>query len=117
MSSDKAWQPSAEQRLAPRKPWRGAATLQVGQAALAVRGVDLSETGAGVACDLNLPIQTACKLVANLGLRDGRNMPLEVTARVVFCSYASTLGGFRVGLQFDKPSAQAHKALSAYQKQ
>ena len=50
MSSDKAWQPSAEQRLAPRKPWRGAATLQVGQAALAVRGVDLSETGAGVAC-------------------------------------------------------------------
>jgi c-di-GMP-binding flagellar brake protein YcgR len=58
---------------------------------------DLSEGGVGVVLDKYLPQGTIIKVKFNL-LENGKEIPIETVAKVVWCKEAE--GGYLAGLQF-----------------
>lgn len=102
----------AERRAHPRQPFRTAATLTLpGGQVLPARVVDISKAGAGIVCDLNLPVRTVLSVRMSIPARPSGSAAFEARAVVVNCTLAASDGGFRLGLAFEPLSAAAAAAL------
>ncbi len=103
---------ASERRANPRQPFRTAATLTLPDGStVAARTLDISKSGAGVVCDLNLRVGSLVKLTANIPARPSGRASFEANASIANCTLAATDGGFRLGLEFEPLSAAALSAL------
>ena len=78
---------------------------------LPARLLDVGEGGAGVVCDLNLPVGTTLGLRMKLPARPSGSVVFEASAVVRNCTLSSSDDGFRLGLEFESLSAAAMEAL------
>lgn len=102
----------ADRRAHDRFPVRVAAQLVLpDRVSIGARTLDLGRGGAGVVCDLNVPVSTQLELRMNLAARPGGSALFEATATVVNCTLTAGDGGFRLGLQFQSLSDSASAAL------
>ena len=84
-----------------------------GGKAVRARTLDLGAGGAGVVCDVNVPMGTPVSLHIMLPSRLSASAPFEVVAVVVNSTFSATNGGFRVGLRFGSLQVSALTALKA----
>jgi len=104
--------PSADRRSHDRQPLRTAATLGLPDGrAVPARTLDIGKGGAGVVCDLNIPVGTLLAIVMRLPARPAGSALFEASATAASCTLAASDGGFRLGLQFSPLSAAALIAL------
>ena len=105
----------AERRQAVRRPLRVAAWIALGKnPPAAVRTIDVSETGVGLALPIHLPAGTACTIVFDLPMKGGGKVTVKSEAKVA----QSVLGadGFKVGLMLVSPLPDVVAALQKYVK-
>ena len=91
-----------------------AVLLLPGQPALEVRTSDISLGGLGIVAGANPPPNLICRLSVPLPLTYGGARRIEVVAKVAHSVFSSRDGGFKVGLVFQNPSADALSAITDY---
>ena len=79
---------------------------------LPARTLDIGKGGAGVVCDLNMPVGTLIVMVMRVPARPTGSALFEAKALVASCTLAGSDGGFRLGLQFNTLSSSAMSALA-----
>ena len=79
--------------------------------AIPARCLDIGLGGAGVVCDLNIPVGTLIVAVMRVPARPSGSAVFEASASVASCTLAGSEGGFRLGLQFNTLSPAATSAL------
>lgn len=105
----------AERRGAPRRPVRVTVALQIeGRPLLTVRTVEVSASGVGLSCPINLPLGTRCQLSFLIPLA-GRPIELRMQGATVMHSVLSQYdGGFRLGCQFVQLPSDIGQRLQAF---
>jgi c-di-GMP-binding flagellar brake protein YcgR len=105
----------AERRRSERKPLRTTSYMSLlGARPVAVRSVDISAGGMSVIAAANPAAKTPC--VIRVGL-PGKSLGItlvEVQAIVLHSVFSGREDGFKVGLTFVNPSAEARQAIAAY---
>jgi hypothetical protein len=102
----------SDRRGHDRHPLKTSATLGLPDGrTIAARTLDIGKGGAGVVCDLNLPVGTVLALLIRLPARPAGSALFEASATTASCTLAGSAGGFRLGLQFNTLSAAALDAL------
>ncbi len=105
----------ADRRRDERRLFRGGAVwAPVGQSPVQVRTVDVSAGGIALVSGTNPPIGCRCRVHFYLPQREGGNQAIDLMARVVSSSFSAAEDGFRVGLSFEAPGADAVAALKRY---
>lgn len=91
----------SERRAAPRKVLRTSVEVSLDDGtALAARSVDISQSGMGFVCNVNLPARSACAVSFTLKLND-RDFLIALRGTVAYTVLSAQQGGFMVGLKFD----------------
>lgn len=104
--------PGNDRRAHDRHPFRVRVVLAFADGRqVPGRALDLGAGGAGVICDLNVPVGVKLALRMKLPARPSGSAAFESLATVAHCSLAGSEGGFRLGLQFDALSPAALAAL------
>lgn len=103
---------ASDRRANPRHPFRTAATLKLANGnVIPARALDISKSGAGVVCDLNLPVRSVVTVRMSIPARPSGSAVFEAQATVANCTLAASDGGFRLGLEFGSLSSAALGAL------
>lgn len=103
----------SDRRKIDRQPFRTAATLGLPDGrVIAARTLDIGMGGAGVVCDLNIPVGTLIVTVMRMPARPSGSALFEALASVASCTLAGSESGFRVGLEFNSLSSAAKSALA-----
>ena len=106
-----------ERRGAPRKLLRVAATVEIeGRSAMTVRTVEVSSTGVGLSCPINLPLGTRCRVSFAIPLAGNRIEVQGQQATVMNSVLSQHDGGFRLGCQFSGLPPALAARLQAYVK-
>lgn len=102
----------SDRRAHDRHPIRTAAVLTLPGGHLSpARSLDIGKGGAGVVCDLNVPVGTVVQIRMSLPARPVGSALFESQATVKSSTLASSDGGFRLGLEFGPLSLAATAAL------
>ena len=103
----------SDRRKSDRQPFRTSATLGLPDGrAIPARTLDIGMGGAGVVCDLNIPVGTLIVTVMRVPARPTGSAVFEASALVASCTLAGSEGGFRLGLEFNTLSSSATSALA-----
>ena len=105
----------SERRVAPRKVLRTSVEVSLpGGTAFSARSVDISQSGMGFICNLNLPAQSACAVAFSLAL-DGKAFPIALRGTVAYTVLSAQQGGgFMVGMKFDSVPADVTAIIKRY---
>jgi hypothetical protein len=104
-----------ERRISSRHYYHGpiAVRLRSGLAFVA-SGIDVSASGLAFRCDENLPPDAHCEVHFSLPFANGNTHSFTLHAVVVYTALAGEVGGFKVAVHFQGPSAQARELLAEY---
>jgi PilZ domain len=107
--------PIQNKRQHERRILRATALLLLsGQPALEVRTSDISLGGLGIVAGANPPPNLICRLSVPLPLTIGGARRIDVVGKVAHSVFSSRDGGFKIGLVFQNPSADALSAITDY---
>lgn len=102
----------SDRRAHERHAIRTAAQISLPNGRLVpARTLDVGVGGAGVVCDLNLPVGTALAVRMKLPARPSGSVVFEASAVTKNCTFSNSDDGFRLGLEFESLSAAAMDAL------
>lgn len=115
MDAGAIFKPSDDRRRDERRLFRGGAVwAPVGQSPAQVRTVDLSASGIALVSSTNPPIGCRCRVHFYLPMREGGNKAVDLMATVARSSFSAAEGGFRVGLEFEAPDAEAMRVIKRF---
>ncbi|MDD0840202.1 PilZ domain-containing protein [Curvibacter sp. HBC61] len=105
--------PSVDRRIQSRKLIRVPAVLDIaGRAPLSVRTVELSASGLGLSCPVNLAPGLMCTVSFRL-LGPASLTELVLPGQLTYSVLSQRDGGFRIGVQFKNLSTDNAKRLEA----
>ncbi|MBU6259866.1 MAG: PilZ domain-containing protein [Burkholderiales bacterium] len=105
----------AERRREPRRIFHGKVLLRLGDGQqLETRGIDLSASGIGVECPVNLVPAASCELRLSLMLKDGSIHPVTLRGSIAYAMLSGKYGAFHVGIQFAGSAREDSDILARY---
>jgi hypothetical protein len=107
----------SDRRASPRRIFHGSISIGLPEGqVIAGRGIDISASGVGLQCPVNLPTHHHCQLQLSLLLRDGSVHRLNLPGVVMYTVLSGEYGAFKVGVQFESVSAASQHILARYMK-
>lgn len=85
-----------------------------GNQRFAVRTLDISPGGLAIVASANPRPGTTCAVALALPVKPRGAVPLELRAKVVHSVFASSEGGFKIGLSFTELPANAAQAIVTF---
>ncbi|MDE2369047.1 MAG: PilZ domain-containing protein [Burkholderiales bacterium] len=105
----------AERRREPRRIFHGKVMLRLGDGqTVETRGIDISASGIGVECPVNLAPSASCELRLSLMLKDGSIHPVTLRGSVAYAMLSGKYAAFQVGVQFAGSAREATDLLARY---
>jgi hypothetical protein len=89
------------------------AQLVINQAVLSVRALDISISGMSVLSRNAINTDHHC-MVRFLLPENGKDIPIEAPAKILYCVYSNEFSGFRIGLRFNPLTPQVQLAVAQY---
>ncbi len=106
---------SAERRVHERRTLHGTALLLLpGNKTMEVRTADISVGGIGIIAEANPRLGSSFTIRVTLPRKPRGNCSFKVGVRVMHSVFASTEGGFKIGLQFLQLDALGAAAIDEY---
>ena len=104
----------SERRASPRKILRTAATVRLPDGRMFdARTIDISQSGLGFVCDLNLPARLACRVEFALVV-DGDPRRIELLGVVTHTVFSARHSRFSVGMKFAAMPPELSAAIARY---
>jgi c-di-GMP-binding flagellar brake protein YcgR len=104
-----------ERRQYDRRPLRVNAVARTAlQPIFAARTIDISLGGMGIVAEVNPAAGAVFDIEFALPLRPRGHFPMRLGVRVVRAVFASSEGGFKIGLVFTEISPQTAQAIVSY---
>jgi c-di-GMP-binding flagellar brake protein YcgR len=101
-----------ERRVAPRKVLRTSVEVSLPDGTtFSARSIDISQSGMGFVCNLNLPAQSTCKVAFSL-IMNGKASPIALRGTVAYTALQQA--GFMVGLKFDSVPANVSAIIGRF---